>query len=183
VRLPVPSVGTAVALMRATVSWSVDTVVLVAALPSRIDDLFSRVDALIASIEEITARAGGVIEAAARTTDDAAGVIVGAGDASERARAMIADIQPIADRGIPLGRRFVDNFSEHELDASIRMVDHLPELMERMEAIMPILATMDTVAPEIHQLLEVTKDVRKAVIGIPGFKFFRNRGEEKLEDI
>jgi len=59
VRLPVPSVGTAVALMRATVSWSVDTVVLVAALPSRIDDLFSRVDALIASIEEITARAGG----------------------------------------------------------------------------------------------------------------------------
>ncbi len=42
---------------------------------------------------------------------------------------------------------------------------------------------MDTVAPEIHQLLEVTKDVRKAVIGIPGFKFFRNRGEEKLEDI
>ena len=96
---------------------------------------------------------------------------------------MIADIQPIADRGIPLGRRFVDNFSEQELDASIRMVDQLPELMERMEAIMPILATMDTVAPEIHQLLEVTKDVRKAVIGIPGFKFFRNRGEEKLEDI
>ncbi|MBY6363725.1 ribulose 1,5-bisphosphate carboxylase large subunit [Rhodococcus corynebacterioides] len=169
--------------MRATVSWSVDTVVLVAALPSRIDDLFSRVDALIASIEEITARAGGVIEAAARTTDDAAEVIVGAGDASERARTMIADIQPIADRGIPLGRRFVDNFSETELDASIRMVDQLPELMERMEAIMPILATMDTVAPEIHQLLEVTKDVRKAVIGIPGFKFFRNRGEEKLEDI
>ncbi|WP_315770306.1 ribulose 1,5-bisphosphate carboxylase large subunit [Rhodococcoides kroppenstedtii] len=183
VRLPIPSVGTAVALMRATASWSVDTVVLVAALPSRVDDLFSRVDALITSIEEITARAGGVIEAAARTTDDAAGVIVGAGDASERARAMIADIAPIADRGIPLGRRFVDNFSEQELDASIRMVEHLPELMERMEAIMPILATMDTVAPEIHQLLEVTKDVRKAVIGIPGFKFFRNRGEEKLEDI
>ncbi len=182
-RLPIPSVGTAVALMRATASWSVDTVVLVAALPSRVDDLFSRVDALITSIEEITARAGGVIEAAARTTDDAAGVIVGAGDASERARAMIADIAPIADRGIPLGRRFVDNFSEQELDASIRMVEHLPELMERMEAIMPILATMDTVAPEIHQLLEVTKDVRKAVIGIPGFKFFRNRGEEKLEDI
>ncbi|WP_308126347.1 ribulose 1,5-bisphosphate carboxylase large subunit [Rhodococcoides corynebacterioides] len=183
VRLPVPSVGTALSLVRATVSWSMDTVALVAAMPSRIDDLFGRLDALLTSVEEITARAGEVIDAAARTTDDAAEVVVGAGDASARAQSMIAELQPIADRGIPLGRRFVDNFSEQELDASIRMVDQLPELMERMEAIMPILATMDTVAPEIHQLLEVTKDVRKAVIGIPGFKFFRNRGEEKLEDI
>ncbi|MBY6365859.1 ribulose 1,5-bisphosphate carboxylase large subunit [Rhodococcus corynebacterioides] len=182
-RLPVPSVGTALSLVRATVSWSMDTVALVAAMPSRIDDLFGRLDALLTSVEEITARAGEVIDAAARTTDDAAEVVVGAGDASARAQSMIAELQPIADRGIPLGRRFVDNFSEQELDASIRMVDQLPELMERMEAIMPILATMDTVAPEIHQLLEVTKDVRKAVIGIPGFKFFRNRGEEKLEDI
>jgi hypothetical protein len=62
------------------------------------------------------------------------------------------------------------------------MVDQLPGLVEHMEAVIPILATLDSVAPEIHELLGVTKDVRRAVIGIPGFKFFRNRGQDRLDE-
>ncbi|WP_421958157.1 hypothetical protein [Prescottella agglutinans] len=30
------------------------------------------------------------------------------------------------------------------------------------------------------ELLEVVKDVRQAIIGVPGFGFFRRRGEDKL---
>ena len=33
---------------------------------------------------------------------------------------------------------------------------------------MPILATLDRVGPDIHDLLEVTRDLRLAIAGIPG---------------
>ncbi|MDQ1180786.1 hypothetical protein QE397_002241 [Rhodococcus sp. SORGH_AS 301] len=182
VRLPVPSLGNMLGLARGTVLWSLDTVAFVAQLPRRIDDLFVRVDEVIAAIERITDQAQTVIGKVSATTEDAQGVIVGAESASSKALAMISELEPITARAIPLGRTFVDNFSEAEVEAAVKLVDQLPELVQRMEGIMPILATLDTVSPEIHELLEVTKDVRKAVIGIPGFKFFRNRGEERLHD-
>jgi hypothetical protein len=50
------------------------------------------------------------------------------------------------------------------------------------EDIMPILATLDRVGPDIHELLEVANDVRQAVLGIPGFSFLRRRGEDKDDD-
>lgn len=180
VRLPLPSLGDAVGIAKGTILWTLDTVAFVAQLPVRIDELFVRVEEVIGAIEKITDQANEVIAKVSATTDSANGVIVGADQASSKALAMIAELEPITEKAIPLGRTFVDNFSEEEVQAAITMVDHLPELVMRMEAIMPILATLDTVSPEIHELLEVTKDVRKAVIGIPGFKFFKNRGEDRL---
>jgi hypothetical protein len=43
--------------------------------------------------------------------------------------------------------------------------------------IMPILATLDRVGPDVHELLEQLKEVRQAIQGIPGLGFFRRRGE------
>ena len=49
--------------------------------------------------------------------------------------------------------QFVDEISEDEVHAAVRLLDQLPELTDRMAALMPILATLDTVSPEIHELL------------------------------
>jgi hypothetical protein len=180
--LTVPTAGDLIAAVRGTVLWSLDTVALVASLPARVEGLFGQLDALLAKVEAITESAAAVIVDVERTTTDASVVVSGASEASTVAQRLIGELEPIAERGLPLGRKFVDNFSDAELDAAIKMVDQLPELMTRMEALMPILETMDSVAPELHQLLEVTTDVRRAVIGIPGFKFFRNRGQDKIDD-
>jgi hypothetical protein len=47
---------------------------------------------------------------------------------------------------------------------------------------MPILATLDRVGPDVHELLDVLKDVRLAIQGIPGFARLRRRGEEKEQE-
>lgn len=180
VSVSIPTVAGLLDAARGTVIWSLDTVAFVAQLPHRIDGLMARVDELLTSVEKITADAAAAIENVEKTNRDAAEVVDGAGTTSDKALALITEFEPITAKAMPMAKVFVDNFSDEEVQAAIQMIDHLPELMDRMETIMPILATMDTVAPEIHQLLEVTKDVRKAVIGIPGFKFFRNRGEERL---
>ncbi|GAA2555529.1 hypothetical protein [Pseudonocardia hydrocarbonoxydans] len=63
------------------------------------------------------------------------------------------------------------------------MVDQLPQLTHHLETdIMPILATLDRVGPDVHELLEVLQDVRLAIQGVPGFRLLRRRGEEKERD-
>ena len=67
--------------------------------------------------------------------------------------------------------------------AAIRLVDQLPRLTEHMESdIMPLLATLDRVGPDVHELLNQLREVRQAIQGIPGFRFFRRRGEEIDEE-
>ena len=68
-------------------------------------------------------------------------------------------------------------------EADQRLVDELPVLTEHvLSDVLPILRTLDRVGPEIHELLEVTHDVRRAIVGIPGFQFFRRRGEERVSE-
>lgn len=134
----------------------------------RIDKVVDAADAVVARVEATSRAADGVVKSASTT--------------SATALELVELFDPIAKKSAPFANKFVDNLSEDEVDAAIAMVDQLPGLLKHMEALLPILSTLDTVSPEIHELLGVTKDVRRAVIGIPGFKFFRNRGEEKLAE-
>jgi hypothetical protein len=98
-------------------------------------------------------------------------------------RELLDDYAPIARKAQPLAQRFVDDLSPQEVDAAVQLVDQLPVLTKHlMEDVLPILATLDRVGPDIHQLLEVTNDVRQAIQGIPGFTFMRRRGEAKEDD-
>ncbi|CAB4902389.1 unannotated protein [freshwater metagenome] len=170
------------AVARAGVSWMFTTADFALTLPGRIEALLSRIETLMTRIDHVIDSADAVVAHVQRTTGAADTVVASASAASHTALELIEMFDPIAKKSEPMARRFVDNLSDAEVDAAIAMVDQLPGLLDHMEALLPILATLDTVSPEIHELLGVTKDVRRAVIGIPGFKFFRNRGEDKLND-
>ena len=100
---------------------------------------------------------------------------------TSRGAAEILDLyQPIARSAAPLAQRFVEDFTEAEVQAAIRLVDHLPQFTHHLETdIMPILLTLDRVGPDVHELLDVLQDVRHAIQGVPGFSRLRRRGEEK----
>ena len=79
--------------------------------------------------------------------------------------------------------RFVDDLAPEEIDAAIKLVDELPALAHHMSTdILPILETLDRVGPDLHELLDVTKDLRSAIDGVPGFSFLKKRGEAKSDD-
>lgn len=187
VRLPDLHSGFTVAkmgfdLVRSSARWSIDTAVFALELPGRVEALLDDVSALLVRVNAVVDAANTVVAEAATTTRSAEDVVDSASKASVTALGLVELFDPIAQRSAPMAKKFVDSLDEKEIDAAIAMVDELPALVAHMEAVIPILATLDTVAPEIHELLGVTKDVRRAVIGIPGFKFFRNRGQEKLDD-
>jgi uncharacterized protein YoxC len=140
------------------------------------DAVTTRADAVVGVAADVTGRSDGVVDAAA-------GVTARAGLVSDAASRLLALYAPMAERVAPLAGRFVEEFSENELQAAIRMVDRLPQLTHHLEAdILPILATLDRVGPDVHQLLEVLQDVRLAIQGVPGFRMLRRRGEREEAD-
>ncbi|MEU7876040.1 hypothetical protein [Dactylosporangium sp. NPDC049140] len=115
-------------------------------------------DAIVAQAEQTAANADVVVAQAART--------------ATTADELLTAYDP------PL-RRFVENLSAEEVTAAIRMIDELPRLAHHLNTdVMPILATLDRVGPDIHELLNVTRDLRQAIVGLPGFAMFRRRGEK-----
>ena len=142
----------------------------------RADDLVSRTERVLDETEALVARARAVTGAAEGVTADVARI-------ARTSRELADDYAPLARKAHPLAQRFVDELSPQEVDAAVELVDRLPVLTRHLiEDVLPILSTLDRVGPDIHQLLEVTNDLRQAIIGIPGFTWMRRRGEEKDED-
>jgi hypothetical protein len=148
--------------------WTAQTASSVASVPERVLDL-------LAAAESVVARAGELVD----RTDQ---VISGAEDAVAHARRVAASAEEQVAAIRPL-MKFVEEFSTHEVDAAIKLVDELPRLSSHLtDDVLPILATLDRVGPDIHELLDVANDVRQAILGIPGFAYLRRRGEDKDDD-
>ncbi|MEU8024299.1 MULTISPECIES: hypothetical protein [Micromonospora] len=137
---------------------------------------------VVGEAERVSAAAGTVVAEADAVAHRAAGTVTAAAEAAGTAAELLAAYEPALRRGAPMATRFVEQLSHEEVTAAIRLVDELPKLKEHLTAdILPILATLDRVGPDLHDLLDVTRDLKLAVAGIPGLGMLRRRGE-KLTD-
>jgi hypothetical protein len=137
-------------------------------------------------VEEATQVAAGaatVVGNAGLVAESASGVIERAAIAAVRADEMLVAYEPTLRRAEPMARRFVEQLSHEEVTAAIRLVDELPKLKDHLtDNVLPILGTLDRVGPDVHDLLEVTRDLKLALAGIPGLKMLRRRGEDRLAE-
>lgn len=139
--------------------------------------------ATVAAIDPLLARTGETIEQAAHFAKLADDLTERADDLIGDGERMLSQVRPVVERAIAPAKRFVEQLSDAEVDAAIAMVDELPELAHRLSTdIVPILATLDGLAPNVAELVKLTDDVRAAILGIPGFGMLRRRGAEKLEE-
>ncbi|MFI6824033.1 hypothetical protein ACIBJE_24300 [Micromonospora sp. NPDC050187] len=132
---------------------------------------------------EVAAKAAVVVAEAEVVARRAVGTVETAEAASATAGELLAAYEPALRRGAPMAARFVEQLSHEEVTAAIRLVDELPKLKEHLTTdILPILATLDRVGPDLHDLLDVTRDLKLAVAGIPGLGMLRRRGERRTDD-
>lgn len=146
---------------------------------ARIDDVVTDARATVGRVGEVVDSSSAVVGEAATVAHRAQDVVASAGRTSDSASELLDTYALMATRAAPLAGQFIDELSAEEVHAAVVLLDQLPELADRMTALMPILGTLETVAPEIHELLGVAKDVRQAIVGVPGFDFLRRRGEDK----
>jgi ABC-type transporter Mla subunit MlaD len=140
------------------------------------DTAVRRVDGVLDRVELTVARADAVV--------DSSDAIVGrAGTVTDTAADLIGQIQPSVQRVLPLAQRFTDSVSPAEVNAAIALVNELPELTRSLrEDVLPVLTTLNGVGPDVNELLHVMDDVRRAILGIPGFTFLKKRGAERIEE-
>ncbi|HYN96908.1 MAG TPA: hypothetical protein VES42_23955, partial [Pilimelia sp.] len=113
----------------------------------------------------------------------AAGVVARADTAAAGAAGLLAAYEQPLLRAAPMADRFVAQLSAEEVDAAIRLVDELPRLTDHLTTnVLPILRTLDRVGPDIHDLLDVTRDLKLAIAGIPGLGMLRRRGDRLAEE-
>lgn len=160
------------------------------------DGVVARVGSTVDSADALVTTAGGLIDRVVPMLDFAESalapvrpvveaLLVDADLDPELARLVatrITEVLVYADKTItllePVTEEVLTSVEPDEIRAVVQFIDHLPVLGNMLERdVMPVLASLDTVAPEVHQILEVAQQCLEAVAGIPGFQLLRRRGE------
>ena len=63
------------------------------------------------------------------------------------------------------------------------LIDHLPLLVGKLETeVVPILETLSTVSPDLHDLLDTSRELNEMLAKLPGMGRIKARVEEKQQD-
>ncbi|MDG4759705.1 hypothetical protein [Micromonospora sp. WMMD710] len=188
--IPLPTPAAMVGLTRSALDQALGSAASFAAVPARafavldgVEALLARINGVVDRIETTLDRTNQVVAKADAVADRAAVTVGTAAEAAGTAAELLAAYEPALRRAAPMAERFVEQLSHEEITAAIHLVDELPKLKEHLTAdILPILATLDRVGPDLHDLLDVTRDLKLAVAGIPGLGMLRRRGEKLVDD-
>lgn len=61
------------------------------------------------------------------------------------------------------------------------LMDEAERTVANTQGLMPVLAGLDRLGPDVAELLRVTDEVRRTVLGIPGLSLLRRRGPIPVE--
>lgn len=146
-----------------------------------------RLIGLLDQAENLMVRATAAIDQVDAVTRDAAGVVARTSGVVDRAEAQVARLTPLLDgfepsltKLQPTLETLADSTNPDEVAALVQMVDHLPELSRRLEdEVLPMMATLGTVAPDIHDLLAVSRELNDMLAKLPGIGRIKRRIDEQ----
>jgi hypothetical protein len=192
VQLPVPDPRDLLRLTAGSYQALEQAITLVPRITSligQIERIVQRADAVVTEVERTRQRTDQVIEQAAALTEQAAVLVERTATTADsadrvlgRTAALLDDFQPSLSRLAPLAEQLASTTSPAEVAAAVALIDHLPLLVASLETdILPILATLDTVGPDVRDLLDTTKEFNEILGSVPGLGRIKRRVEERQE--
>jgi DNA repair ATPase RecN len=154
----------------------------VLALLSDAETLLPRVHDLLDRIEETRVAAQGVVERTDRTVSSAQTLLTDTGPLTETLRTLLEQYEPPLTKLQPVVDRLAETTEPHEVDAMVELIDHLPQIADKFEtSVMPMLETLRTVAPDLHDLLDVSRELNEMLGQIPGVSRMKKRIDAEQE--
>jgi hypothetical protein len=139
--------------------------------------------ALVPKAVELLTGATDLLRRAGTVIDRTDALLAGAERTSARAAALVDTLEPSLTTLTPILQILADTTSPDEVQAVVKAVDLLPELVERLATdIMPILHTMDTVSPDLRDLLLVSKELNEMLGAIPGLGRAKRKFAEEQDE-
>lgn len=174
----------AVAGRAALVVGTADAVATDAAgVVSRAGEVAGQAAGVVGQAEEVAGTAAGVVGRADEVAGRAAGVVTGAGETERTAAALLSAYEPVLRQLRPALARLAETVDPHEVEAMVALVDRLPALADSVDTdVLPLLAKLNDIAPDLHALLEAVEDVRSAIAGLPGIGRLMRRGDDQISD-
>lgn len=133
---------------------------------TEVERLLARVDEAVGAIERIEGRASGAVS-------DVEAIVA-------RVDPLLARFEPLLDQLEPMVSRIAATTDPGEVEAVVKLVNHLPELVEKIDAdIFPMLDTLNSVAPDLRDLLITSKELNEIIASIPGLGRRRRHAEQE----
>jgi hypothetical protein len=152
--------------------------------------------ALVDRIETTRLEAQALVERTEVTRDRADELVTGLEPTTRRAVALLAALEPTAERAVallesmepsllklqPTLERLAETTDPREVDALVAMLDQLPLLAAKVETdVIPVLNTLTTVSPDLHDLLDVSRELNLMLAKLPGMGRVKRRVDEQQE--
>ncbi len=147
------------------------------ALLDRAEVLLDEASTAVGRVRDVTEGATAIVERAGAVVDRAEVQVVRVTELVDALAPSLITLQPTLET-------LADTTHPDEVAALVRLVDHLPELTQRVESdVLPVLATLGSVAPDVHDLLTVARELNDMLAKVPGMGRIKRRiDEEEGED-
>ena len=155
------------------VEQAISLVPRLASVVSQVEDIVARVGLVVTDIEEASARAIATVE---RTET----VVAAASGLTGRLAPLVDEFEPSLRKIEPVLRRFAETTDPDEVDALVEVIDLMPQLVDKLTVdILPVIDTLGTVAPDLRDLLDVSKELNEMLGALPGLGRVKRRIEEQ----
>jgi ABC-type transporter Mla subunit MlaD len=152
------------------------------ALLDQAETLMVRVDALVDGIEDTDRHARQVVGNAQETVNAANRAIRQATALIDQLTPLVTASQPALTRLIPVLSLVADSVTPQDATAIAQLINDLPEIVSKLNRdILPVLDTLGTVAPDLREVLDVSKDVSEMLGAVPGLGRVKRRIEDDHE--
>lgn len=143
------------------------------ALLAQAEALMVEVGELLERIEGTRAEADAVVRRTGKTVATADALVI-------RADTMLASMEPSLVKLQPTLERLAESTDPREVDALVSLVDQLPAITEQVERdLLPVMRTLATVAPDLHDLLDTSRELNEMLAKLPGMGRIKKRVDEQ----
>jgi ABC-type transporter Mla subunit MlaD len=145
---------------------------LLASVP-RIGRLLDHAERLLGDVDALVDRIEGT-----RLSADA--LVERTGVPIRRIAALLDSLEPSLQTLQPTLERLADTTHPAEVEAFVSLIDHLPQLVLQLERdILPVMTTLGTVSPDLHDLLDVSRELNEMLAKMPGMGRIKKRIDEQ----
>ena len=152
--------------------------------PRDVAALLPRALGLLRGAERLLVDVDALLRRIERTRADADLVIADVATTVHRADTLVTRMSPPLLQLLPVLERLAETTDPHEVDAMVALIDHLPGLVAKVEGdVLPVLDTLTSVAPDLHDLLDVSKELNEMLAKLPGMGRVKRRvDKQQAED-
>jgi ABC-type transporter Mla subunit MlaD len=141
-----------------------------------IGELIASIDATRVAADALVARADVAVTDATETVGridtaitSADALLLALAAAQSRIVQLLDGMEPSLRALQPTLDRLAETTDPREVDALVELIDRLPALAEQVERdVVPVMRTLGTVAPDLHDLLSVSRELNEMLAKVPG---------------